>query len=120
MATIRSLSKGSPMGQDLKLSFPYNKQIIDIIKSLPFKKQWDPGAKSWVVPLAARNKVSDLLSKQGFQFELSDPVLTMSDGSTSVFKMDSDSSQDKGLLIRKFFYAERIFVKHISAVSALF
>ena len=89
------------MGQDLRLEFPYNRQIIDLIKTLKCKKQWDPGSKSWIIPLAEHKKVEEVLNKNGVKFEMSNPVLTMKDGSLSVFKNDSDSSQEKGLKFDK-------------------
>ena len=99
------------MGQDLRLEFPYNRQIIDLIKTLKCKKQWDPGSKSWIIPLAEHKNVEEVLNKNGVKFEMSNPVLTMRDGSLSVFKNDSDSSQEKGYkMIKKLRKAYIFFI----------
>ena len=45
--------------KDLKLTFQYNQEVIDIIRSFP-KKKYDPKDKSWSLP---KDKSEDLTEK---------------------------------------------------------
>ena len=43
-------------GNDLKLHFPYNKEVIEMIKSIPNRK-YIPDEKLWVVPIKEQRHV---------------------------------------------------------------
>ena len=50
------------------LSFPYNQEILDVVRSFPYK-WWNANSKEWELPLDKLGKLVEKLPKEEFDIE---------------------------------------------------